>query len=336
MKIPSVEAKPGEALIPSGTKRIIIFDTNAYRYFTTGCDWEATKAKTAKLREAEKAAGVMALANPFVIWELVGHLADQTDPHYTACLNALASLATHTWDDKGGLRRIEDGETAVCRQLFQVKPPKAGQNTNNLSLLAAHVRDFGPVITDQNALTNFQVFAAKLAEYEARWLAEMQTVLDTFSPGLAKAWIGGNSDQETRKNVQKFFTSQQYMDLWAVAKITSFAEVAGIKISSDDLKPKVELMKKVFPVPFHLMKTALKNWTGSKDFILSNPKRSRANFVWDTALCFSIGNHHQVGDASITFITNDGAIKTAATDANCSARVMTIDEYLTSISFIAS
>ncbi len=39
---------------------------------------------------------------------------------------------------------------------------------------------------------------------------------------------------------------------------------------------------------------------------------------------------------SITFITNDGAIKTAATDANCSARVMTIDEYLTSISFIAS
>jgi hypothetical protein len=321
---------------PDGIDTIVVFDTNTYRYLTTGCDWEAAKAKTAKLREVEKAAGVMALANPFVIWELVGHLADQNDPHYKACLNALVSLATHTCDDKGGLRRIEDGDTAVCRQLFQVKPAIAEQNTDNLSLLAAHIRDFGPVFTDQNALTNFRVFAAKLAEYEARWLAEMQIILDTFSPGLAKAWIGGNSEQETRKKVQSFFTSQQYMDLWAVAKVTSFAEVAGIKLSLHDLKSKAELMKKVFPVPFHLTKTALRNWTGSKDFILSNPKQSRANYVWDTALCFTIGNHHQIGDAPITFITSDGAIKTAATDAKCSARVLTLDEYLASISFIPS
>lgn len=321
---------------PEGINRIVVFDTNAYRYFTAGCDWEASKAKTIKLWEVEKATGVMALANPFVIWELIAHLSDVTDPHYLLCLNALASLAEHTCLEDGGLRRIEDGETAVCRQLFDVKPPIAEQNTNSLSQLAAHVREFGPVFTDLNALTNFEVFSAKLAEYETRWLEEMQTVLDAFSPGLAKAWIGGNSDKDTRKKVQNFFSSQQYMDLWAVAKVTSFAEVAGIQISPDELKSKVELMKEVFPVPFHLMKTALKNWTGSKDFILSNPKKNRANFVWDTALCFTIGNQHQIGDAPITFITSDGAIKTAATESKCSARVMTLDEYLVKISFLAS
>jgi hypothetical protein len=320
---------------PDGISNIVVFDTNAYRYFTESCDWEASKAKTIKLREVEKAAGVMALANPFVIWELIAHLADETDPHYHFCLNALASLAEHTCQNDGGLRRIEDSETAVCRQLFHVKPPRAEENTNSLSQLAGHVREFGPVFSDKNALTNFKVFSAKLAEYEARWLGEMQTVLDTFSPGLAKIWIGGNSDKDTRKNVQNFFNSQQYMDLWAIGKVTNFADLLNIQLSPEDLKSKVELMQKVFPVPFHLMKTALRNWTGAKDFILSNPKRNRANFVWDTALCFTIGNHHQIGDSPITFITCDGAIKAAATEANCSARVMTLEEYLASISFVA-
>lgn len=318
---------------PEGINRIVVFDTNAYRYFTASCDWEASKAKTIKLREVEKAAGVMALANPFVIWELVAHLADENDPHYLFCLNALASLAEHTCQEDGGLRRIEDSETAVCWQLFQIKPSIAEQNTNSLGQLAGHVREFGPVITDHNALTNFKVFSAKLAEHEARWLTEMETVMDTFSPGLAKIWIGGNSDQETRKKVQNFFNSQQYMDLWALAKVTSFAELAKIKLSQDDLKLKVALMQKVFPVPFYLMKTALRNWTGAKNFILSNPNANRANFVWDTALCFTIGNHHQIGDAPITLITSDGAIKKAAIEAKCSAQVMTINEYLASISF---
>lgn len=87
---------------------------------------------------------------------------------------------------------------------------------------------------------------------------------------------------------------------------------------------------------FHLMKTALRNWTGSKNFILTNPKKGRANFVWDTALCFTIGSHHQIGEAAITFITSDGPIKTAATEAKCSERVMTLYEYLASINFLAS
>jgi hypothetical protein len=319
---------------PDGINNIVVFDTNAYRYLTEGCDWETSKAKTIKLRDVEKAAGVMALANPFVIWELIAHLADETDPHYSLCLNALASLAEHTCQEDGGLRRIEDSESAVCRQLFQLTLSIAEQNSNNLSQLAGHVREFGPIITDKNALTNFKVFSAKLAEYETRWLMEMQIVLDTFSPGLAKAWLGGNSDKETRKKVQNFFHSQQYMDLSALAKITSFTELLNIQLSPEDLKFKVELMQKVFPVPFHLMKTALRNWTGAKDFILSNPSKNRANFVWDTSLCFTIGNHQQIGDAPITFITSDGAIRAAAAEANCSARVMTLEEYLAIINFI--
>lgn len=322
--------------LPLGTSKIVIFDTNAYRNLTFGCSLEDSRAKVLKLRKKEQDSGVMALANPFVIWELIGHLAEKKGPSYDYCMNALVALAEHTWspfDPNGGLCRIADGETSVCRELFQKLPPNAEENAKNLSLMAAHVKSHAPDITLPAAITNFKAFTKALEKHEASWLIEMQKVLDGLNPELAKTWVGGATDAQTRRKLRTFFESQAYMDAWAVSLVTKFAKLVEVKLSAEEITRKAEVMKKVFPVPFHLMAHALREWPGNKSFNLTSPKKKRANFVWDTALCFSIGNFTQVGDALVLFVTDDAAIRKAAEDAKCGHRVLTLKDHLKTVGF---
>lgn len=322
--------------LPLGTSKIVIFDTNAYRNLTFGCSLDESREKVLKLREKEQTSGVMALANPYVIWELIGHLADQKDPAYDYCMNALVALAEHTWspfDRNGGLCLIADGESSVCRELFQKLPPIAEQNAQNLSLMAAHVKAHAPNITLPAAITNFKVFTKALEKYETSWLAEMQKLLDSLNPELAKSWVGGKTDAQTRRKLRTFFESQAYMDAWAISMVTKFARLVEVKLSAQDISRKADVMKKLFPVPFHLMAHALREWPSNKSFNLKSPKKKRANFVWDTALCFSIGNFTQVGDAIVLFVTDDSAIRKAAEDAKCGHRVLTLEDHLKTVGF---
>jgi len=84
---------------PIDTKRLCVFDTNAYRKLTAGKSPAESRDIAVRVRDLEKAAGTISAANPFVIWELVGHLDNLADPAYQHCLNALVALSEHTWSN---------------------------------------------------------------------------------------------------------------------------------------------------------------------------------------------------------------------------------------------
>src|SRR5260370_37431885 len=89
MKSPSIRKESGEDQIPAGMKRVIIFDTNAYRVLTAKTSLADCRAKAVRLRQAEQAMGVLVLASPTVIWELIAHL---DDPHDLAREHSLNTL----------------------------------------------------------------------------------------------------------------------------------------------------------------------------------------------------------------------------------------------------
>jgi len=82
---PQVNALPSQPQTPPGTKRLIIWDTNAYRNFVGSDTVADARAKALHLRKCEQASGVLALASPIVIWELPAHVADSSDPHVRPC-----------------------------------------------------------------------------------------------------------------------------------------------------------------------------------------------------------------------------------------------------------
>ncbi len=325
-----------EPQAPPGTKKIIIFDTNAYRNLAFGLSLADSRIKALQLRQLEQKAGNFALASPIVIWELIGHLGNTSDPAYHYCLNALVTLAEHTWspfDPNAGVCLFADAASTVCRELFRAVPPIAAQNVQNLSKLAAYVKNHAPNLTLPAALTNFKVFSMELAKLETQWLTDMQKILTDCDPTIAKPWVGGKDDRDVRRRLRSYFASQAFMDAWAAITVVRHANILGVKLTPAGLTEKAKIIRDVFPVPFHLMSALLQKFPTPKPMNLSSPKKNRENFICDAAICFSIGGFHQVGSAPMFLVTADKAIKAAATTARCPERVVALPDYLTSVGF---
>ena len=325
-----------EPQAPRGTKKIIIFDTNAYRNLTHNLPLADSRSKSLDLRRLEQRAGNFALASPIVIWELIAHLGDTNDPAYNRCLNALVTLAEHTWspfDPNAGVCLFADAASTVCRELFHAVPPIATQNIQNLSKLAAYVKNHAPNLTLPAALTNLKVFSAELAKLEKQWLTDMQKILTDCDPQIAKPWVGGKDDKDVRRKLCAYFASQAFMDAWAAITVVRHANMLRVKLTSAELTEKTKVIRDVFPVPFHLMSALLQKFPTPQPVNLSSRKKKWANYLCDTAICFSIGGYHQVGSAAMFLVTADKAIKAAATTAGCPNRVVALPDYLKSVGF---
>lgn len=297
--------------------RISVFDTNAYRNLTFGLSVEDSKQAAQRLVGYETAAKTKALANPFVIWELIAHLDDTNDPAYTHCRNAIVALVEHTRrqsDEDGGICRVADGETELCRQLFHKLPPRAEENAGNLCKLASHVWKNAPLLNNPAAETNFQAFRSALDERESVWLDRMENFLQAL-----RSAEGGV--------VRKFLNSPDFVQFCAAGRVASIASLLELHLSPSDVKEAVSRLTRIFPTALRLMQASILKWFNAPDMNLRNPKRRRANFIWDTALCFGIGEHLAIGDAAIQFVTDDGEIHSAAHDAGCEDRVVTLADY---------
>ena len=333
MNTPSLDHNPAQDCITQGTKQMVVFDTNAYRNLTFGLTTDESRKIARKLADAELACGTKALVNPFVIWELVAHLANSGDPAYKNCMNSVVALVEHTRlpvDHLGGVCRAADGETEICRQLFNRIPPIAEQNCANLCKLASYVWRAAPTLSDSNALTNFQVFSAEMDMKEAAWLNHIEALLNAF-----RALDASCTTPEAQKNEMKkrraYINGPGFLRQTALGKVISCACLFGLTLSEVELKTAGDRMEMIFPTSLKLMQKTIAGWFDAPYMDLRNPNRKRGNFIWDTALCFGIGADHAVGGAKILFVTDDDAISKAAIQAGCSDRVMKFNDYLTSV-----
>lgn len=314
---------------PEGINRIVVFDTNAYRNLTFGLTTQESRRIARMLAAAELACGTKALVNPLVIWELVAHLADPNDPAYENCMNSVVALVEHTRhpaDSLGGVCRIADGETEICRQLFNRSPPKAEENCANLSKLASYVWREAPTLSDPNALTNFKVFSSEMEKKEQTWLDHIEALLAAFWTLDASFTTPASRKIEMKKR-REHINGPDFLRQTALGKVINCATLFGLALSEDELKTAGDRMETIFDTALRMMQKTFAIWFDSPDMNLRSPKKKRGNFIWDTGICYGIGRDHAVGDASILFVTDDGAICDAAIEAGCGDRVVKFGDY---------
>ncbi len=337
MNTPPIEQQPGQHLIPHGTNRVIIFDTNAYRVMTAKTSLADCRGKALRLRQCEQASGVFVLASPTVIWELIAHLDDPNDPAREHCLNSLVVLGEHAVNPAkpdGGINLFPDADSTVCRELFHALPPNHEQGIQNLGSLVKHFVKYAPSINDPTAMKNIHRIATGVAATEQQWLKLMQAVLAHCDPNVAKQFFGSKGNGEVRKKVRDFFASNVFMEMWATFMVEIHAKKVGQTVSSaEELKGKAKIMIEVFPVPFHLMSTLLQKIALDPSFNLGSPRKKRWNFVWDSQLGISIGASHEIAGVPVFFVTGDGELIEAAKAAKCDDRVLSLDDYLKSVGF---
>jgi hypothetical protein len=330
----SAEVQPGQDRIPNGTKRIIIFDTNAYRELARGSLADC-RARAVQLREREQTCSVFVLATPIVIWELTAHLTDPADAAFNSCLKSLAMLGEHAVDPskpEDGINLFPDADSTVCRELFRLIPAGNEKATRSLAGFVKDIVKHAPDLSDAKVQEHIKQIATHVEATEQQWLKSMEGVLDACDPKAAKQFFGDLKDGELRKQVRDFFASQIFVDMWAKFMVESHARKVGQRIpTGEDLKEKIKVMLAAFPVPFHLMSVLLQKIAMHKDFKLDNPERKRWNFVWDSQLTFSVGPDHKIGGFPIYFVTGDAEFLEAAIAAKCDDRVLSLKDYLASL-----
>ena len=293
-----------------GINRIVVFDTNAYRNLTFGLTTDDSRKVARRLADEELASGTKALVNPFVIWELVAHLADSSDPAYENCMNSVVALVEHTRlpkDDSGGVCRAADGETEICRLLFNRIPPIAEQNCANLSKLASYVWREAPSLIDPDAQTNFTVFRAEMDKKEQTWLDHIEVLLIALRT-LDDSFATAEAQRMEMKKRREHINGPDFLRQTALGKARSCANLFDLTLSEEELKTAGDRMELIFSTSLKLMQKTIAGWFDAPDMHLRSPKKKRGNFIWDTALCFGIGADHTVGEAKILFVTDDDAI----------------------------
>lgn len=326
-----------EGALESGVKGVVVFDTNAYRILTYGRSVEESREVARRLADVELASGIKALANPFVIWELVSHLADPDDQAFVHCQNALVALVEHVrlaGDSAGGICRVADGETEPCRQLFGVVPPMAEENAGNLSKLATYVWRSAPDLSGANAQANFRAFSDRMETLEASWLDGMEALLDGLRSQAVAVPDSKGVPKTDLKSKREFLRGRRFETACATGKVLNLARAVDKQLSESELKDAAARLREIFPASLSLMQKTVAKWFEAPEINLRSPKRKRANFVWDTALCFGVGPKHQIGEAGIVFVTGDKPIHEAAQSAGCGDRVVTLSDHQSGLSFV--
>ena len=314
--------------VPVGTRRVAVFDTNAYRNFTWGLSLEEARARSIQLRELEQGIGEMAFASPLVVWELLAHLADPTDPGYTHCLHAVVALGEHTREPHtGGIAMTMDSEWVVCHCLFGKGPDGAEANVSNLAGTACYVRDHAPSIADQTAMANLQVFSREMGTRESSWLADVQDLLNQVN--LIGAHLPGQTKNKSAAQLRKLIARPQFEELWSMLGVARYAQLAGVTLDGDELEARAAFFQKEFSVPFRLITGLLSNMLNNTKAKLSNPKRKRGNFMWDAGICYMIpGASSSSVTTPMRIVTADKAIVQAAEAAQCADKVIDLTTYL--------
>jgi hypothetical protein len=318
--------------LPAGTKRVIIFDTNAYRVLGHGMALNDARAKALQLRRCEQSVGVFVLASPVTVWELITHLADPADPALPHCLNALVMLGEHALSpgtSNGGISLFADSESTVCRELFRSIPPGYETGIQTLGSLVTYIGKYAPNLTDSVAVQNINTIASAMIAKEQAWLNQMKAVVANCDPNAARVVFGGRDDNEVLKKARAFFDSEQFMEAWAAWMVITHAAKVNHTIDSlEEIRQKTAVLRTEFSVPFHLMSALLKRLATPQPPNLANPKKKRWNFVCDSMIAFSIGSSHEIAGAPMYLVTGDHEIFEAAKAAGCDDRVVTLDDYL--------
>ncbi len=316
-------------------KRVVIYDTNAYRAYFFGKPLADVRKEAQAIRRAELGAGVFAIASPIVIWEMIAHLGDPTDTGFKNCTEGLTALAEHTRIPDAADGRIcltDFPEALVCRSFFHMAPANATANAQALSQLAVYVGQHAPDLNGAAELSNMKNFSSSMDTHENIWKANMAKLIKAFDPALAKAWAGGVRDKDVRKRLSDYFRSEGFKHSWAIAQLDDHARSLGLTLNSVDRERMAVDFKLHYETPFRMLVSLLITFQDPK-VNLDRKKKPWANFIWDAALSFALGKLHSMESCPVHIITKDDDVIDAAKDAGCSDRVRNIEEHLAEIGY---
>lgn len=297
--------------------RAVVWDSNVYR--------SLTEKRFEELLELERRRRIAPWADPWVIVELLAHLADLDDPALTSCRRALRRIYTRCADGKrlgrpGGL--IRDSEAQITEMITGRPLPGHAETTRVLGDLCHTVG-----ITPSGEPLPFN-------EKDVRWIAEHVVQTEDWFANHARgqrervevllAQVQGESERRLTRAaaMEELERSGTIRTAIAEAIMRGAYKDVGLKAPEPFAVGSVEQVRKTLAVgiEFHTQLLRRVVYDGAN----MDAARNR-NLIWDQRISYCIGQ--EVGGELIWFITDDPAFHAAAAAAGYPRRVRRLAAY---------
>jgi len=313
-------------------KEIVIFDSNAYRHFTSGKDFGQIVADIKKVLQLEQANNLISLINPIVLYELLSHLADPGDTAFDRCLRAVKALYLHNGDSKQ-FRSLVDPELLLCYSFFQKRIKNRENTVTAVGQIASEICANPNVATATKHKTTLEKIRDFVYQTEINFATDFQAAIRQLDP-LSTNWQLFANDPKKRTEFLTYLRSPDFPLHIGVAMMMRIYLLL-VEHSLEKFDPSINLIPrakeyaKQFNGSIELYKEIYMRLIGS-DYNLFDDNRT--NFVWDIHLMLSIGDQ-KIQNSQVNFVTRDKAILKAAEVAGHKYKILTLEEYLDRIKF---
>ncbi len=303
-------------------RRIVVFDTNVYR--------GTPPARFAGTCTRGRDASVVAMASPWVVLELLQHLADPEDPDFGFCWCALSRLREHTrmWDgSRACIPFIGDASEALAYEWY-------GSRDRSAKELCGQIE---PIIA--NAIDEGDPHACELAECAVHVREFVSTAKGSYGLGLKRGMellktlaADANepmADRERRRLARGHYATDG-PDYAAETIALGIARRAGREVNCDQLAKQVSRTLEVARVAVTFLDRELRQLADDQ---LDPTKPENLNSLWDLQLCFLVSSAVRVderallNDAPLLLVTNERRIRNAATEAGHGDLVLTLNGF---------
>lgn len=308
-----------------------VFDTNVYRELTYDKSHNESTDLMKTIADLERSKNIQALANPYVMLELISHLADENDPAYHNCLSSVLALNEHCRDNSQKsdmLGIIAESESQLCNALFDKIPDEHKESTHKLAHLVNYISKHNTENELEKIRGDFREIKMKTALLKSRFVEDMRNTIKAFDKNAA-GWHPFKNDKESRKVTLDILNDEIALQLIARGLTAKSAILTKNMIDSETLTKMTEDVLNHFrmPVVFYneIMKRIFK--TGC-----DLTKKNRGNWILDIQISFSAGLENSINGNSVILVTGDGDILDAAEKTGCRKFYKTLTEYKSYIS----
>lgn len=305
-------------VLPGWVKRVVVFDTNAYRRLGHGGDAAAAVLRAEQLVTREKAAGIQALGSTVVFLELLAHLGDPADPSYAVCKAAICAAARHCrmpLDTGGHHIAVRAGtDLQLCIWLWNEWPGALVQNDHFIRDMAHRVSED----PSEEALDQFRADLRKVGKLAAETedaFARSATVY--LMPQVERAARGLGFDgaaSDLRDAYLENLDMPRALEATAEAHILVAQDHTSHRDSEDEIKAKARFVAGGFEVGIRLYLQMVKKIIAD-GWDLTTGKKGR-NLLWDMQVAFLVGRGHLIDGRPSVVVTGDRDIVDAAEAAS--------------------
>jgi|GEM_PF-969734 len=313
-------------------KEIVIFDSNAYRHFTSGKSLSQIETDIQKVLELEKENNLISLINPIVLYELLAHLADPADSAYDRCLKAVKALYLHN-GDRSEFRTLVDPELMLCYSFFQKTIKSREDTVTAIGQIASAFSANTTVDTTEKYKDKLEKIRDHVYQTEINFATDMQNAIRKLDPSSTN-WQLFVNDPKKREEYISYLRSETFplhVGVGMMMRIYLLLVEHGLETfdPSINLVPRAKQFATQFNASIELYKEVYMRLIGS-DYNLFDD--SRVNFIWDIHLMLSVGDQ-KIQTSQVNFVTHDKAILKAAEVAGHKYKILTLTDYLEYIKF---